>query len=212
MLLSIYRPITGQKNEDSPANQAPEQLEVSTIEETPSPTIPEERFDVTGDYSPRLSGLVCYADSSCTEIADVLSDSTVHCIGEENGIYQIQLSSGKNVWIDGWYLVAVDPLLEAARYEYSLHIAESSPSYQAFEYIGDETYHSVTDDLNCRTAPSLDSDVYCTINSNSEVIVLGQQDGFYYCKLSNGGLAWCWGEYIVSGDTDSADVSNESMG
>lgn len=164
------------------------------VEVSPAPTI--EPIDVRGSYSPRVTNLMCFRDKELTTICSVLTDKEVTCIGEEDGAYNIVLSDGSDVWINGWYLKAKDDALESERTARSLAYWETQAGFIPFVYEDNEVYRVTVDYLNCRSEPSTESTVLCSVALSAELKIYGELNGFYLCELPNGGIAWCSRVYV----------------
>jgi len=163
-------------------------------ESSPNPMV--DPFDVRGSYTPRMANLMCFRDKELSTICSVLTDKVVTCIGEENGAYNIVLSDGSDVWINGWYLKAKDDALESERTARSVAYWEKNSDYIPFVYENNEVYRVTADYLNCRAEPSADSTVLCSVAMSAELKIYGELNGFYLCGLPNGGIAWCSGDYV----------------
>ena len=119
----------------------------------------------------------------------------VRCVEDRGEFLLVELDDGQQVWIDSWYLTAVDEDL-AARLDDAL--LQSCTLHEGFEPIeGEPIYQCEANLLNCRAKPEPTSTILCQIVPGTRLTVYGKDNGFYLCRLPNGKLCYCSEEWLT---------------
>lgn len=166
-------------------------------EESPEPEPEPELYTVRVDSTPCLTG----PDIGLEPVRELGRGEQVEYLDEDGDLVYVRLDDGQEVWIHAWYLSANDAGTRARREEDALEKLTSSESFQSAAEIGaeDKTFTCMANLLNCRSAPSTtDSIVLHQISFGTELEVLGMDSGFYLCRLKDGGVVYCYGDYLTS--------------
>lgn len=179
--------------EASPESVQPEE----SPEPEPEPEPEREMYSVRMDSTPCLTG----PDKGLEPVRGLARGEQVEYLDEDGDFIQVRLDDGQEVWIHAWYLSANDAGTQARREEDALEKLTSSESFQSAQEIGagGKTFTCMANLLNCRSAPSTaDSLVLCQISFGTELEVLGIDSGFYLCRLKDGGVVYCYEDYLTS--------------
>ena len=95
---------------------------------------------------------------------------------------------------------AKDEQTQKRREDAFLENLTSAEGFQSAQEIGADgkTFTCMANLLNCRSGPTLDSTVLYQISFGTELAVLGVDNGFYLCRLKDGGLVYCYEGYLTS--------------
>lgn len=184
-------PDTTPAPETSPEPAQPEQ----SPEPEPEPEV--ELYTVRVDSTPCLTG----PDMGLEPVRELARGEQVEYLDEDGDLMRVKLDDGQEVWIHAWYLSASDARTRSAREAAALEKLTSSESFLSAGEIDAEgkTFTCMANLLNCRSAPSTtDSLVLCQISFGTELEVLGLDSGFYLCRLKDGGVVYCYEDYLTS--------------
>lgn len=179
--------------EASPEAVQPDESPEPEPEKEPEP----ELYTVRVDSTPCLTG----PDMELEPVRELARGERVEYLDEDGDLMHVKLDDGQEVWIHAWYLSANDAQTRARREEEALEKLTSRESFQSAVQIGAEgrTFTCMANLLNCRSAPSTtDSLVLYQISFGTELEVLGIDSGFYLCRLKDGGVVYCYGDYLTS--------------
>lgn len=121
---------------------------------------------------------------------------------QQDGFEQVHLADGQEVWIYGWYLRSEDLVKQRQREVAYEKQKLASPTYEdAAAFLDAEesrTYTCMANLLNCRADPSRQAPILYQIAFGTELTVLGRDGDFYLCRLKDGGIVYCYQEYLTN--------------
>ncbi len=121
---------------------------------------------------------------------------------QQDGFEQVRLADGQEVWIYGWYLRSEDLIKQRQREVAYEKQKLASPTYEdAAAFLDAEesrTYTCMANLLNCRADPSRQAPILYQIAFGTELTVLGRDGDFYLCRLKDGGIVYCYQEYLTN--------------
>jgi len=170
----------------------------------------QEPVEETEKYIVRLDSTIYRSEptNDNTKILGTLNkDTRVDSLEEETGDFvKVRLEDGQTVWINGWYLRLEDEAAQQAREEAALQEKMNSATFQPItppeagegEAPTDVVYTCMANLLNCRAKPSTEATVLYQISFGTEVTVLGKDQDFYLCRLKDGGIVYCYEDYLTS--------------
>ncbi len=181
---------TAPKASPSPSPTAPESTP------GPEPEEPRELYEVRLDSTAYRAG----PDISLEPIGTLGKSDVVEYLDEDGDFVQVRLDDGQEAWIHGWFLAAKDEQTQKRREDAFLENLTSAEGFQSAQEIGADgkTFTCMANLLNCRSGPTLDSTVLYQISFGTELAVLGIDNGFYLCRLKDGGLVYCYEGYLTS--------------
>lgn len=186
--------------------------EKQTEDPNPSPVdSPEvtEPVDETVRYIVRLDSTV-YRSEPNNDTAGVLGvlnkNTRVDSLEQEDGVFvKVRLEDGQEVWINGWYLRLEDEEQQQLREAADLREKMASATFRPIaEETGEDgaqagvVYTCMANLLNCRAEPSTSATVLYQISFGTEVTVLGMDQDFYLCRLKDGGIVYCYEDYLTN--------------
>lgn len=182
----------------TPAPKASSSPSPAAAESTPEPE-PETPCQL---YGVRLDSTAYRAgpDITLEPLGTLGKSDVVEYLDEDGDFMRVCLDDGQEVWVHGWFLSALDEQTQKQREEAILEKLTSTETFQTAQEIGaeDKAFTCMANLLNCRSGPNLDSTVLYQISFGTELTVLGIDNGFYLCRLKDGGLVYCYEGYLTS--------------
>lgn len=177
------------------------------VPETPAPAetaepdpSPEPSADPVDDRAVfRVDIDTVYRSAPDKEDASVLgrlsAGSRVRCEEDRGDFLLVELSDGRQVWVDPWYLTAEDPELAEQRDQDRLQALTARAEFVPIS--GEQTYFcTAASGLNCRAEPSVTGEKVTLILKGTRVTVYGREGSFYLCRLPNSKLCYCYEDYL----------------
>ena len=119
----------------------------------------------------------------------------VLCAEDHGEFLLVELEDGQRVWINGWYLNALDEALAEELAEAELQSRIHRDAFQPIE--GKTVFQCEANLLNCRAEPEPTANILCQIVPGTRLNVYGKENGFYLCRLPNGKLCYCAQDWIT---------------
>ena len=138
---------------------------------------------VSPDTTATVTASSLYMRSSPSAASDIIhtlwKGNSVKIVGESNGWYQIKLSDGRTGWASGQYL----------------NLGTTSLN-------GTATVSSGS--LYMRSGPSTAYSIIHTLWKGNSVKIIGESDGWYQIKLSDGRTGWASSQYLSLNSPETA--------
>ena len=119
----------------------------------------------------------------------------VLCLEDHGEFFLAELEDGQQVWINCWYLNALDDTLAGELADRELKNCIGREGFQAIE--GEPIYECEANLLNCRAKPDMTANILCQIVPGTRLVVYGKENGFYLCRLPNDKLCYCSEDWIT---------------
>ncbi|HCD09691.1 MAG TPA: peptidoglycan endopeptidase [Thermoanaerobacter sp.] len=125
------------------------------------------------------------ASLSASIITQLAKNTVVDVLGKQNDWYKVRLSNNKEGWIYSQYLAVK-----------SVDTTVSRGSVNRTPIAVGIVTGSV---VNVRSAGNISANVIAQVTKNTKVDVLGNQNGWYNIRLSDGREGWIYGQYLSVG-------------
>lgn len=181
----------------APVTESPEETpDLVIFVPTPEPAARPEKVNETFVVSFEGTKYRSRPAAEEDKVLGTLSIGTrVVCVEDRGEYLLVELEDGKQVWINEWYLTALDDSLADELSDSSLQSCIRSESFQTID--GEPVYECTANLLNCRAKPDLTANILCQIVPGTRLIVYGKDNGFFLCRLPNGKLCYCAEEWVT---------------